>query len=300
MTSHVALELAEGIELGYALVARVAEDVGARLLAIKGRVNEAHGLRSPRDSVDVDVLVEPARHADLVAALLELGWREPPKPPVPPPFGSHSVTIQHPSWPCEIDIHDRFPGFLADPADVFEELWAGRTAIEAAGVTVPATGLLGSALVMALHALRAPHDPRNARELAVLVHRLAARTVDKAGLRALAADTGCLSTARPFLRALGIDGADAAMDDPRLAQWSLRQSSAHHRNLGWLVALRRTAPWRWPVLAMTVFFSNEPHLRRYFPQTPPGRRGLWLARWWRLRAALRDLPRAWRTARRIN
>ena len=67
--SDTALRLSEGIELGYALVARIAEDIDARALAIKGQVNEAHSLRTPRESVDVDVLVEPDRFDDLVAGV---------------------------------------------------------------------------------------------------------------------------------------------------------------------------------------------------------------------------------------
>jgi hypothetical protein len=295
-----ALTLAEGVELGYALIARVADDIGARAIAIKGLVNEAHRLRAPRDSVDVDILVEPARHADLVSALLAIGWTAAPTAAAPPAFGAHSVALHHPAWPCEVDLHDRFPGFLADPVDVFEVLWAGHTFVVAGGVAVPATGLHESALVMALHALRTPGEPRNARELVDLVTRLASRGVDADRLRALAAATGCLTTARPFLVALGVSTQRPDADDPLVMQWELRRSVRQTRNLGWLVALRRTVPWRWPGLLVATFLSSEPLLRQYYPQAPAGRRGLWLARWWRLKAAVRDLPRALRVARRIS
>src|SRR3954470_15386761 len=169
------LHLAEGVELAYALTARVAENIGARALAIKGRVSEAHDLRAPWTSGDADFLVEPARVDDLVAALCDVGWLKAPEAPVPSPFGSHSVTLYHPSWPNELDIHGWFPGFLADPADVFDALWVSHTFIVAADAAVPATDLYGSALIMALHALRTPSDPRNARELRELVTRLSAR-----------------------------------------------------------------------------------------------------------------------------
>ena len=294
------LELAEGIELGCALTARVADDIGARALAIKGLVNEAHGLREPRPSADVDLLVEPGRHADVVDALLAAGWRRAPTPPAPPAFGYHSVTLNHPSWPCEIDVHDRFPGFLADPADAFETFWVGRTFIVAAGVAVPAPGLCESALLMALHALRAPTDPRNSRELIDLVTRLSARPVDLDRLRSLAAETGCLATARPLLVALGIDVPPADRNDPRLVEWELRRTAARTRNVGWLVALRRASPVHWPALLWSILLSNEPMLRLRYPQAPPGRAGVWLARWWRTRTAVRDLPRAMRLARRIR
>jgi hypothetical protein len=63
------LTLAEGIELGHAVVDGAARDSGGRALAIKGRVSEHHGLREPRQSVDLDVLVEPVGFELLVARL---------------------------------------------------------------------------------------------------------------------------------------------------------------------------------------------------------------------------------------
>jgi hypothetical protein len=295
-----ALEPAEALELGYALIARVAEDLGVRALAIKGLVHEAHDLREPRASADVDVLVEPGRHAHVVAALIEAGWRMAPQPTVPPPFGYHSVTLNHPSWPCELDVHDRFPGFLADPADVFDTLWTHHSFIVAAGVAVPSTDLYASALLLALHALRTPRDPRNARELIGLVDRLSSRKIDLGRLRTLAEATGALATARPVLVALGATVPAVSPDDPSVLQWELRRAHRGTRNLGWLVELRRTAPWRWPGLLVSTFLSTEPMLRKQFPAAPPGPRGLWVARRWRLRLALKDLPKALRVVRRIR
>jgi len=296
-----ALELHEGVELGYAVVARIADDLGARALAIKGRVVEAQGLRAPRASADADLLVEPTRRDDVVAALVELGWRKVPAAPIPSPFGSHSVTLTHPQWPCELDIHDHFPGFLADPADVFDALWAERTDVTVAGVAVPATGLHGSALVMGLHALRTPNDPRNGRELTGLIERLSPERLDLERLRSLASVTGCLVTARPLLTSLGLQFADSDHErDPRVREWEVRRSTGQIRNLGWLLALRRTPPWRWPALLPGILLSSEPALRRNFPQAPAGARGLWTARWWRLKRGVRDLPAGIRAARLID
>ncbi len=55
----IPLDLDEGVPLGYALVARLAADHGIRALAIKGPTLSALGLRPPRQSLDVDVLVDP-------------------------------------------------------------------------------------------------------------------------------------------------------------------------------------------------------------------------------------------------
>jgi hypothetical protein len=293
------LTLAEGVELGYALVTRAADDVGARVLVIKGLVNEAHGLREPHVSADVDVLVEPTRLQDVVAGLCSHGWTRVPLPPVASPFGAHSVALAHARWPCEIDVHDRFPGFLADPSQVFETLWEDRADVTLGHVHVPATGLHGTALILALHALRTPHASRSERELAGLVRRAESRGIGPGRLLTLAEATGCTTTARPLLAALGVDPGPSAAADRAVQEWELRRLIGPTRNLGWLIAARRTPPWRWPALLLRVLLSTEPMLRHHYPQAPPGRRGLWLARWWRLRLAVRDLPRAVRAARRL-
>jgi len=294
------LTLAEGTELSYALVARAADEIGARVLAIKGRVNEAHGLRLPHVSADVDVLVEPARLRDVVTALVVAGWQQRPTPSVPSPFGAHSVTLFHPQWPCEIDVHDRFPGFLADPDDVFDALWLERTDVVLGHVAVPVTGIHGTALILALHALRNPRASRSDRELTGLIERAECRGIDPARLRALSEATGCAATARPLLAALGVDPGPATTENREFQQWELRRTVGPIRNLGWLVAARRTPPWRWPALAVRVLLSNEPMLRHNYPEAPPGNRGLWLARWWRFKLAIRDLPTALRAARALR
>jgi hypothetical protein len=299
IASETSLELGEGVELGYALVARAAENIGARALAIKGLVGETHRLRKPRASADVDVLVEPDRSEDLVDTLVRAGWHRTPTSVVPTPFGSHSVTLNHPHWPCEIDVHHRFPGFLADRTTTFDALWAEHTFIVAAGIAVPATDLYGTTLVMALHALRTPSDSRKRHELFGLVGRLPRRHFDPERLRRLASTTGCLATARPFLQAVGVDTSAADTRDPAVAEWELRQTVTQTRNLGWVSAVRRTPPWRWPGIILKVLLADEAMLRHYYPHAPAGRRGLWLARWWRLKLAVRDLPQAIRIVRRL-
>ena len=101
------LVLSEGVALAHALVARVAADDDVRVLFIKGPTAVLQGLRAPRESVDVDALVDPARRERLAARLTELGWVDENPYTSPTVLPMHSLTHRHPAWPCELDLHDR-------------------------------------------------------------------------------------------------------------------------------------------------------------------------------------------------
>ena len=167
------LALTEAVPLAHALVARVAGDHDVRVLFIKGPAAAEQGLRPHRGSVDVDVLVDPRQRGLLAAALDELGWVDENPYLSPTVLPQHSLTHRHESWPCELDLHDRFPGFFADPQAVFETLWLRRTTVRVAAQDIPAPDRAGHALVLALHSLRDPHDTSRQIDLHDLEQRLA-------------------------------------------------------------------------------------------------------------------------------
>ena len=70
--------------------------------------------------------------------------------------------------------------------------------------------------------------------------------------------------------------------------------------VSWLLRLRSAPVIRWPALVPEMLLGREDRLRDRFPQLPAGRGALWLARWWRLRAAVRDLPAAYAAIRRYT
>jgi hypothetical protein len=219
----------------------------------------------------------------------------------------HSKTYRHDTWPCEIDVHDRFPGFFADPQVVFEALWARRTTATIAEREVPCPDVLGNAAIAALHALRDPSYERSRRDLAYMTETLRVR-LDDSGLQdlaELAAETGAADTLRPFLDELGAPcigvGTTRAED---LEAWQIRTSSSGVKTVSYLYQLRR-APMReklpllWHALVLT-----EAEIRKAQPNAAPGAWGLFMARVRRLRVALRHLPRAarivWRGPRAVQ
>ncbi|GAA1945894.1 hypothetical protein GCM10009798_01090 [Nocardioides panacihumi] len=294
--SATALSQPEGIALAHALTARLARDCGVRALAMKGPVSAHHGWRNPRHSSDADLLVEPSGLAPLLSRLGELGWQQKPR------YADHSVTLTHPLWPCELDVHDRFPGFLAEPDVVFDALWRTRSTIELAHSPQPCTGPVGSAVVAALHALREPEHGRHFHEFEHLVARLQERPQMREPIQALARETGALRTLAPLFDRLGwaVTADPPALHSEAYAAWELRRTSGTTAGVTWLLRLRSAPVVRWPALVPEMLLGREDRLRERFPQLPAGRRALWLARWWRLRAAVRDLPAAFAAIRRYT
>ncbi|MBO9704835.1 MAG: nucleotidyltransferase family protein, partial [Arthrobacter sp.] len=130
------LPMSSATPLAYAMVDRLARTNGIRVLAIKGPVLAAMGLRPRKVSSDADILVEPDRMAELCAVLESKGWRDREVRFSPSILDPHSRTLIHPEWPCDIDVHSYFPGFFGPAEDVFDVLWEGRVSVSMANVAV--------------------------------------------------------------------------------------------------------------------------------------------------------------------
>ncbi|WP_446664564.1 nucleotidyltransferase family protein [Flexivirga sp. B27] len=172
MHERTTLPIDVGVELAHALTADVAARHDCRVLFIKGPVATVQDLRPARTSTDVDVWVEPEKHGTLIRALAEHGWRRRVLPDGPRILESHSVTLLHDDWPCDIDVHRYFPGLLAEPRAVFDFLWDRHETVELAGVSIPACDRLAAALVLAAHQLRDFDVDRNKNEYRWLLDRL--------------------------------------------------------------------------------------------------------------------------------
>ena len=297
------LALREAVPLAHALVARVARDSDVRVLFIKGPQAVAQGLRRPRTSVDVDVLVDPARRAMLAAALARFGWVDDNPRRTPTIMPRHSLTVRQPTWPCELDLHDYFPGFFADHQHVFETLWARRTHVDLAGCDLTAPDVSGHALVLALHALRDPHDAYKRNEVVELAATVAEQLDDDElqDLADLAVELGAADTAAPFLAMVGAPetgrGSTSADD---LRAWRLRTLPTHTTTISWVTELRRLPWYRWPQYLWWAAVLSEEELRLADPTMPPGRRAVWDARRRRLRRGLAAMPEAVASIRTVR
>ncbi len=289
------LALTEAVPLAHAVVARTAELHDVRVLFIKGPVAARQGLRSVRPSVDVDALVDPARRHVLAAALTELGWVDENPYTSPTVLPHHSLTHRKSSWPCELDLHDRFPGFFADRQLVFETLWARRTTVTVAACEVSCPDPAGQALILALHSLRDPHDRAKAADLDDLVDRLPA-LLGSSGLRDLAElahDLGAADTATPFLERVGAPLLGTGRTDKDdLRAWRLRTQPADMTAVSWLQELRRRPISSWLNYLWYAAWLSETELRLANPGLQGGSFSLVRARARRLRRGLGAVPHA--------
>ena len=240
--------------MAHALLTRLAEIEGVRILFIKGPTAVQMGARPPRPTSDVDLLCEPGGMARLGTALESCGWRRRDAQSAKPQFKyaakylfDHSHHYIHDEWPCDLDIHYNFPGFFAPPDVVFDALWNRRSTAEVAHWRVPCADFVGQAAIVGLHALRDPGVARNELDLDHLETRL--RQIGAGDdLTDLAEITGASETLKPLLaRADGRAPHPEWSDPEQLDQWRVRTRSAvtdaSYVATTWLLELLE-APWR--------------------------------------------------------
>lgn len=289
------LSIGEAVELAGALSALVARTCDIRALIVKGSTLEAQGLRPPWTSSDVDLLVHPDDHADLVAALGEHGWRPRPQSTSVALLSTHSSTLLHPDWPCDIDVHHRYPGFLTEPGTAFETLWARHVTLDFGHVSCAVPDRLSSLLIHALHRMRTPGglDPAARSELVARAALDATACVD---LAALAAALGCVTSAGELLHAMGISAEASAAEarSPFQREWRGYVASTEVGTVRWLQAAAAAHGDAVRILWSAVWPSRA-DLRLDHPHLPPTRRAEVLERVRRWMRAARGLPRSvWR------
>lgn len=286
----------DGVALGHAMAERLARDLGARLLAIKGPVPSLQGLLPAHSSTDVDVLVAPDDFSAVRDGLHELGWSTLQVHDEARFLAHHSSTMAHPSWPITIDVHSTFPGFLANPTETFDGLWADRADLQIAGQTISATGPCGSTLVAALHALRDAHLPESERDLGLLVEAWAGRSSQLPALARLAEITGSAQSAAPLLGRLGLTPPPiVGCAGPALEEWRSNGQIGHVRGIGWVREFREAPVLRWPALALRLLVTDDERTLADYGMAADGA-GRVRAHLRRIARLLQGSPRALRTA----
>lgn len=130
------LTLAEAVPLGTVHLQRLLSVAGIRSLVIKGPAFAELGVRKPRQSNDIDLLIHPNDRKAMSQALTDAGWTS-----ISHWFPAavddlvYSTTFSHPQFPASVDVHHYFSGVFAK-AQAFEALWVDRACVVLAHGTV--------------------------------------------------------------------------------------------------------------------------------------------------------------------
>lgn len=252
-TNTARLRMDEAVLLCHAMTGHVAEQIGLRVIFIKGPVTVAQGLREPRQSVDVDVFVEPGEVSKLVSAMKRRGWEVRPAEPDLDAFPRHSETLFHRSWPVDVDVHYRYPGMEGSADQCFEAMWRASDTHELAGkvIRVPTRAL--AVCLLALHSLRTPWLASSRTDLDFLL--ALPLEADRQEIMAIARDTESISALRPFIEeAFGAQAVEST--PPPSPEWSVRTKT---RSPGTARAIAlANAPWhRKPRLLANAVFPSK-------------------------------------------
>lgn len=304
-SSAMQLRSGEAVELAHAWVQQLARSLGIPLLIVKGPSLHRLGLRGQRASSDVDVLLPPGEVEAMCSALRGAGWTERDNGALMSHVGLHSRTFISQTWPCDIDVHWHFPGFLTDPDSVFSALWARRTTIEFAGVPCAVVDRMGGALILALHSLRSTSEQqRHDAELDELI-QAPFTVLERKELGGLAAATGSVEALDAVLPQLGVylRSSDVAIDLVALREWRQR-TAVRDFGLGTydlLHAFRESPLHRKPAILWRAVWPSENDLRFLRPGLPDDPKVRNAARRDRLTKGIRALPQVlrsvWRNGR---
>ncbi|MBW9122391.1 nucleotidyltransferase family protein [Microbacterium trichothecenolyticum] len=300
----VVLHLNEAAELAGAWVDALAQRLGIRAMLIKGPALQMHGLREPRVSSDVDVLVEPTRFDDLCAAIHAAGWVERPSTLMSKLITHHSRTFLRVGWPCDLDVHSYFPGFLSPSTEVFEKLWLHRCSIQLAHRDCHTLDKTASAVILALHSLRGSSaQSRHIDELERLL-RTPFNDSERRDLASLALATGCVATLDAVLPRMGVVVEPTAeeLSHPDLRLWRERVSAGSHGAYLWMLALRRSTWSRRPALLWRAVWPTRRDIALWRPdlgRTVGGRAQARVVRWGMgIRTAPSGLRALWKHRRK--
>ncbi|MGN7246439.1 nucleotidyltransferase family protein [Janibacter anophelis] len=234
------LTLAEAVPLGTVHLQRLLTCAGIRSLVIKGPAFVELGVRKPRQSNDIDLLVAPEDRDAAVQALTSAGWsRQSAWYPRTLDDVTYSITFSHDLFPVTVDLHHRFAGLLSESA--FEELWGRRAVVEIAEVETHAPSRVDAFVIEALNAMKA----KVPSEWAAAANRVVANSspVEAEAVIWVAESLGARETAAPVIEVLG--GPQLSQPrSPEYSRWARESGSNRPRLL--LSYLLRRAPWAFP------------------------------------------------------
>ena len=257
MTS-IPLTLAEAVPLGTVLLQRLLDDAGIRSLVIKGPAFVELGVRKPKHSNDIDLLVAPEDRTASTEALARAGWSI-ISHWFPPALDDviYSTTFRHPQFPSTLDLHHHFSGFFA--GDAFEALWRSRSCVAVAHHDVVTVGREHALIIEGLNAIKLLEDGSRAEAAG----RVAAVVTDVDAVAEAAESVGARHTAAPLITALG--GSEPSEPAPEgYRQWVDR--GARNSSLDLVRDILQRAPGHAPRVVWEQL-TLDPDVARFWAHT---------------------------------
>ncbi len=280
--SGESLTLTEAVPLGTAHLQQMLGRSGVRSLVVKGPAFAELGVRRPRTSHDIDLLIHQDDRTAASEALADAGWSI-ISHWFPPALDDviYSTTFRHTLFPVTLDLHHRFSGLLAGSA-AFDALWERRTEVVLAHHRVTTVGRDHALIIESLNATKQLQEGMRAEA----AERVAGIVDDVvvADVVAAAEAVGARHTASPLIEALG-GGAPTTEPPPAYAQWVKRGARNSGRDL--VMDLLRRAPTHIPRVVWQQL-TLDPDIARFWAHTHRvPYRHRWQILWLRIRRMVR-------------
>lgn len=235
------LTVAEAVPLGTVHLQRLLESAAIRSLVIKGPAFVELGVRKPRTSNDIDLLVHQDDRAGATEVLAAAGWSI-ISHWFPPALDDiiYSTTFRHPLFPVTLDLHHRFSGLLAGSA-AFDVLWERRTEVALARQRVVTVGHDDALIIEGLNAIKLLPNSGRPKVAQRVIEGV--ENVDLARVTAAAESLGARHTAGPVIAALG-GNPPKALPPPGYQRWLVRGDRNRNRDLA--LDLLKRAPMHIP------------------------------------------------------
>lgn len=232
--SSIPLALAEAVPLGTVLLQRLLDDAGIRSLVIKGPAFVELGVRKPKHSNDIDLLVAPEDRERVAVVLEATGWQS-VSHWFPPALDDviYSVTYAHPSFPASVDVHHYYSGVFAR-ADAFEAMWTQRVSVDMAHAQVVTMPSAHALIFEALNKFKAVGVGQWDDTARAVVD--AAQWHELAQVRRAAEELGATESASALISALG--GPPAPHASPKFLRWAKEAGRFRSRIYFWRIVTR--------------------------------------------------------------
>ena len=229
------LTLAEAVPLGTVHLQRLLSAAGIRSLVIKGPAFVELGVRAPKQSNDIDLLIHPRDREAVFQALTAAGWTS-----ISHWFPAavddlvYSTTFSHPQFPSSVDVHHYYSGVFAK-AQAFEALWVERACVDLAHGRVETLSPEHALVFESLNKFKAVHPdrwPSIAESVVAASRPLNCHDVTKA-----AEILGARHSAAELIAALG---GEAPLEPPtrEFELWARQGGRFRSRMYFWRIVLR--------------------------------------------------------------